>query len=246
VPLIPPDSQHDARSQIPDRTELTVPGKLGAIDGRAAHVAAAIRACDIREQPFAHAVIDDVFPREFYGEMLHHWPRRRALRRGQFGRRGLRVPDEVDAFWRSVYFDLLATGVTREAVGRFGAHVRQGVDAKALTLRECTLVQDGFGYSIPPHSDAPHKKVLTLIFYLPRSADQRDLGTCIMRPRRIDMRPAVEEGYRWQSWKDFETVQRIEFLPNRLFVFAVNDRSFHAVQRIWRFTARRSLQAFIA
>lgn len=223
-----------------------MPGRLDDIDGPVAHLAAAIGACDVREQPFAHAVIDDVFPRELYDAMLHHWPSRRALRRGQFGRRELRVPDEVDGFWRNLYFDLLSTMVTRAAVARFAGHVRRGVDSEALTLRECTLVQDGFGYSIPPHSDAPHKKVLTLIFDLPRSADQRGLGTCVMRPRRINMLPAVEEGYRWQSWKDFEIVERIEFLPNRLFVFAVNDRSFHAVPRIWRFTARRSLQAFIA
>lgn len=221
-------------------------GSPGEVDGPAAHVAAAIRRCDIREQPFAHAVIDDVFPRELYGEMSRHWPSRRALGRGQFGRRRLCVPDEVDAFWRSMYFDLLATLVTREAVARFAGHVRPGVDPEALTLRECTLVQDGFGYSIPPHSDAPHKKVLTLIFYLPRSAAQRDLGTRVMRPRRSRVPPAVEEGYHWRSWKDFETVERIEFLPNRLFVFPVTDRSFHAVPRIWRFTARRSLQAFIA
>lgn len=46
--------------------------------------------------------------------------------------------------------------------------------------------------------------------------------------------------------EDFEIVERIEFRPNRLFIFPVTDQSFHAVPRIWRFTRRHSLQAFIA
>lgn len=102
---------------------------------------------------------------------------------------------------------------------------------------------DGFGYGIPPHADAPHKKVLTLIFYLPRNDDRRDLGTCLLSPR-TELPPSTD--YRWHAWKDFEIVEHIEFCPNRLFIFPVTDHSFHAVPRIWRFTRRQSLQAFIA
>ena len=216
---------------------------IGEFDGDLSHVAGKIRNCAVLERPFVHAIVDGVFPEELYRRMLDELPPVRQFQRAQFGRKRLSLPEHGNPYWRRLYAELFASCVTREVVNRFRAHIRPGGDVTRLALRECALVVDGLGYEIPPHSDSPHLKVLSVIFYLPRNDNRRDLGTCLLSPRR-ELPPPGK--YRWQSWKDFEIVERIEFRPNRLLVFPVNDRSFHAVPRLWRFTRRESLQAFIA
>jgi hypothetical protein len=213
------------------------------LDDYRRHVTEKIRNCDVREHPFAHAIVDGIFPEALYLQMLDERPPARQFERVQFGRKRLLLPGNANDYWRRLYAELFASCVTREVVNRFSAHIRPGVDVAGLVLRQCSLVLDGFGYEIPPHSDAPHKKVISLIFYMPRKDDRRQLGTCVLSPRAELARAG---DYRWQSWKDFATVERIEFRPNRLFVFPVTERSFHAVPRIWRLTRRQSLQGFIA
>src|SRR5262249_911144 len=150
--------------------------------------------------PFVHAVIDGVFPETLYAQMLDARPPVREFEPAQVGRKRLLLPTDNNTFWRDLHTQLFAACITREVVNRFKAHVRPGVDATQLAMRECALVVDGFGYQIPPHSDSPRAKVLSLIFYLPRTDDARQTGTCLLRPKPT-LAPAAE--YRWYSWRDF-------------------------------------------
>lgn len=237
----------DTRARGRHRRHGAAPGRslrMTMLTGHTDHVVNRIRSCVVREEPFVHAIIDGIVPDALYLQMLDQMPPARQFQRAQFGRRRFSLPVEGNAYWSALHAELLATSVTCEIAKRFASNLRPGIDAAQLTLRECTLVVDGLGYSIPPHADSPRKKVLTLLFYLPPDDTQIDLGTCLLRPRAGA--PAPSNDYRWYPWKDFDIVQRVDFRPNRLFVFPVTDRSFHAVPRIWRFTRRRSLQAFIA
>ena len=42
--------------------------------GVEAHVTARLAAAPVRAEPFAHCVIDDVFPAEFYESIIDYWP----------------------------------------------------------------------------------------------------------------------------------------------------------------------------
>src|SRR5438094_4187269 len=44
------------------------------------HVLSRIAAAPIRRDPFAHCVIDEVFPAEFYESVIDHWPEEASWR----------------------------------------------------------------------------------------------------------------------------------------------------------------------
>jgi hypothetical protein len=229
-----------------------VEGENHASDGlapAARHVSRRIREARLRERPFPHLVVDDAFPGETYAAILREtatsMPVVSPFRRGP-RREGLHLDLERGNFWQKLY-RLLASEVKDAAVDRLRETLRPGLETDQLRLRECTVVRDRFGYQIPPHSDSPKLKAITMLLYLPRSARFPHLGTCLCVPKAsAPPIPANEEEYDWQAWRDFEIVERIDFVPNRLVLFAVTPHSFHCVRRVWLPVSRDSLQAFIA
>jgi len=215
----------------------------------ARHVTRQIGNAPLRSRPFPHFVVDEAFPRETYAAILRETassmpvvsPFRRGPRRNR-----LCLDLERNNFWASLY-RLLASEVKDAAVNRVSETLRPGIATEQLRLRECTVVRDRFGYQIPPHSDSPKLKVITMLLYLPRSAWFPHLGTRLCVPKAgAPATPANEDDYDWQAWQDFDIVERIDFLPNRLVLFAVTPQSFHCVPRIWLPVTRDSLQSFIA
>jgi hypothetical protein len=213
------------------------------------HVGQKVSAAVIRERPFAHAIIDDLLPPSMYARLLAELPSQRefvpaTFRWPWFGRKRILLPAQANSFWAELYADLLESCLAPAAIAKVAPHLRAGIDASKLTLRECCLVRDTVGYAISPHADAPHKKVISLIYYLTKDDRLRELATCLLQPKSGHVVDDAE--YKWHAWKDFDIVDRVEFRPNRLLLLPVTAQSFHAVQRIWKFVQRDSLQAFIA
>ena len=97
------------------------------------------------------------------------------------------------------------------------------------------MIKDTADFEISPHSDAPHK-VFTLLFYLPKDASKQQYGTSVYRPKQSDF--TSEPGKRF-PFDQFEEHWRAPFLPNSVFGFMKNERSFHGRPRLEALTGTR-------
>ena len=90
---------------------------------------------------------------------------------------------------------------------------------------QASLTKDEEGYKLGPHSDAPDR-VLTMMYYLPRSEGISDAGTVLYKPNDESFECA---GGPWHEFEDFVEVKRIPYKPNTLFGFVKTRTSFHGV-----------------
>jgi hypothetical protein len=225
------------------------------------HVADRISRAELQTDPFPFLVVDDVFPDEYYETMLRHFPSPSQMRPlsesgrvapGNYEERHAllfldqelaRLSQQQSDFWRSLaewmYSDPFASAfVTRfcqalqprlEAIMRSEGQIKAKGDA--------LLVQDHTRYAIGPHTDAPHRLV-TFLFYLPKDDSTRNLGTSVYRPKDPDF---TCWGGPHHPFDQFDRVETIEFLPNRLLAFPKTERSFHGVERIEQEKVERRL-----
>lgn len=208
--------------------------------GVEAHVTARLAAAPVRAEPFAHCVIDDVFPAEFYESIIDYWPEEQSweplsesgrVTPGRYEARQVvlmnsrgyeRLDEARREFWTQFGAWLLGPGFRSEVLRKFGI----GADEEASS--DALIVSDRTTYAIGPHTDAPHRKV-SLLFYLPEDATFRRFGTSLYEPRDASFRCV---GGPHHPFERFRRVATVEFLPNRLVAFPKSDRCFHGVERV--------------
>ena len=203
----------------------------------------------VREYPYPHLYIEQVFPDDFYAELRANWPTSSSLvslpqtgrvSKGVYEERfvlplteeGLnRLPEDRRAFWRELADWLMAYRFLAAMVDKFGNHVhtRFGEELRNCKFRaDALVVRDHTNYKIGPHTDAPHR-LLSLLFYCPDNDDLRHLGTSIYVPRDRDFRC---EGGPHYKHSGFQRIRTMEYQPNSLFAFFKTDNSFHGVEPI--------------
>jgi hypothetical protein len=209
--------------------------------GVEAHVLERIGAAPVLREPFAHCVIDKVFPDEFYEAIIDYWPQEESwqplsesgrVNPGTYEARQVvlmnpqgysRLDGERRDFWaHEVGTWLLGEQFRARVLGKFFGKNPQGTASDAL------IVSDRTTYAIGPHTDAPHRAV-SLLFYLPEDATFRRFGTSLYEPLDPAFRCA---GGPHHSFKRFRRMTTIEFVPNRLVLFPKSDRCFHGVERV--------------
>jgi len=213
-----------------------------------AHVLKRIGAAPVRREPFAHCIVDGVFPAEFYEEIIDHWPQEESWQPlAESGRvtgyaerkvvlmdaAGLARLDEARrAFWRErVGAWLLGERLREHVVQKFAADLA-GTEFAARpeeTAGDALIVSDRTNYAIGPHTDAPHR-VVSLLFYLPEDATFSRFGTSFYAPLDAAFRSRGDRPH--HSFKQFRRSHTVEFVPNRLVLFPKSDRCFHGVERV--------------
>jgi hypothetical protein len=225
------------------------------------HVFERVASAPIVEDPFPYAVIDGIFPDDYYAEMLAHFPQPDSLRPiGETGRVGRddyrernvvlftdeefeRMSAQQQAFWREfagwmysdLFLNLFVLKFQRALEPRLNNIL---ADSPVLRARgDALLVNDQTNYAIGPHTDVP-QRLVTFLFYLPKDNSMRELGTSVYRPKDANF---VCWGGLHHSHEQFELVRTVEFLPNRLLTFPKTERSFHGVEQIFRENVNRPL-----
>lgn len=213
------------------------------------HVLARLAAAPLRREPFAHCVVDGIFPAEFFEAIVDHWPQEDSwqpiaqtgrVSRGAYRAR-LIVPMS-EAGWRRL--DSARRRFWECEVGRWllGRRFREAVLAKFATElagtpfaatpeeteADALLVSDRTHYAIGPHTDAPHR-VVSLLFYLPEDDAFRRYGTSLYAPLDPTMRCRGGPHHRFEL---FRRVATVDFLPNRMLAFPKSDRCFHGVEPV--------------
>jgi precorrin-6B methylase 2 len=225
------------------------------------HVLARVAAAEVIDDPFPYSVIDGILPNDYYAEALAHFPSPDSLRPlGETGRVQSsayrerlvvlftdeefgRMTHAQQRFWRE-FADWMYSDVFLNAfVMKFHQALEPRLarilgESDALRARgDALLVNDQTNYAIGPHTDAPHRLV-TFLFYLPRDASMRELGTSVYRPKDPNF---VCWGGPHHPFDKFDFVRTVEYLPNRLLAFPKTERSFHGVGQINRLDVNRPL-----
>jgi FkbM family methyltransferase len=225
------------------------------------HVLQRVARAEVIEDPCPYLVVDEVFPKDYYAEMLANFPSHDSLRsisetgrtRGDVYKERLvvlftdaefaRMTAQQQQFWR----DMAAWMYTDQFINFFmykfdkylEPRISRIVDAEArLRVRgDALLVNDCTNYAIGPHTDMPHRLV-SFLFYLPKDESMRELGTSVYRPKDPAFTCWGGDHY---DYEPFDRVSTVEFLPNRLMAFPKTERSFHGVEPIKRENVNRPL-----
>jgi hypothetical protein len=213
------------------------------------HVLYQIANAPMREYPYAHIYVENVFPADFYAALRANWPDASSLvsladtgrvTKGAYPERFVmpfkpsaieKLNDERRAFWTELAGWLITQRFLTAMIDKFAPYAKErfgddlyrcGFETDSLIVRDLT------NYSIGPHTDSPNR-LLSMLFYCPADATHKHLGTSIYVPRDPGFRCKGGPHYPHQL---FEKVTTMEYKPNTLFAFIKNDHSFHGVEPI--------------
>lgn len=213
------------------------------------HVLARIDAAPIRRLPSPHFYLEGVFPDDYYRDLRAMLPDDDSytclgdtgrVPKGSYRERFVFVPDakSIDklpsdqrAFWSEFAAWFTGKRFLQAMVGKYpnAVNTRFADETRDIKLfPESILVRDRSGYSIGPHTDAPHRFV-TMLFYCPPDADREHLGTSIFVPKE---RGFTSEGGPHYDFDKFVNVETMRYRPNSLFCFLNTNACFHGVESI--------------
>lgn len=255
--------RHERTADRPDFSKRFSITPAPTARGRAVleHVLNRVAQAKIEMDPFPYVVIDSIFPDDYYSEMLAYFPGPDSLQplgdtgrvsRDAYRERNVvlftnegfsRMSSEQQRFWSEfagwmysdLFLNLFVLKFQQALEPRLARILAEDPVLKARG--DALLVNDRTNYAIGPHTDAPHRLV-TFLFYLPKDASMRELGTSVYRPKDPEF---VCWGGPHHRPEAFERVRTIEFLPNRLLAFPKTERSFHGVEPIRRQDVDRPL-----
>lgn len=196
--------------------------------------------------PFAHLMIEKVFPASLYADILKHlpdtfyyqsskfYPERHSLALNEDNLALMQSDLHLFEFWSKFKQEICSERFLSAILKKFNR------DVKASFRPVVQLLKDKDHYSIGPHTDIS-QKVITLLFYLPSSSDQIHLGTSLYRPIDPHFTCSGEGHY---SFESFVKVGKALFLPNSLFGFLRTDTSFHGVEPIGAQEKERNLLTY--
>jgi hypothetical protein len=218
-----------------------------------AHLTNAIGAAPVINDPFTHIYVRDVFPDDFYAEMLANMPepekyqaladvghvsddynRSRLIFSGQPKDLGL-LPPELAEFWDKLFATLQHTQFINfihqkfsdTINGRF-ANPETALEGEHLIGAESFLIRDNAGYDLGPHTDSP-AKIVPSLFYLASDEDHAYLGTSFYSP--------IQEGFTcpggpYYPFDQFKRTTTAPYLPNTMLAFAKTSDAFHGVENV--------------
>lgn len=213
----------------------------------------------LRTFPYPHLYIEDVFPKDFYDRLQASIPdpsvmipiaearpvkgyeERFVLEIADEKRQATLPPDKRE-FWREFATWLCSGRFASMALQKFQPFVQQRFKRGPAPdfYNEALLVEDITKYALGPHTDSP-RKVITMLFYLPKDLSQSHIGTSIYLPKDPAFRCPGGPHYQFDNFMRLHTMP---FVPNSLFVFVKTDNSFHGVEPVTDPDTRRWLLLF--
>jgi hypothetical protein len=222
------------------------------------HLSYAIRNAPIREYPFPHCYLQDVFPSDYYEQIQRQLPADQFMLSNGDAGRGTQLkerfvlemksqylqtlPEDNKRFWTEFSRWMLGERFRSCVLGKFTDVIERrfkGVENVEFES-DAVLVEDRTNHRMVPHTDHP-RKALAMLFYLPRSESQAHLGTSIYLPKD---RSFVCPGGPHHAPDGFDLLTTFPFLPNSLFMFVKTDNSFHGVEPVNDLDCRRWLLMF--
>ena len=201
-------------------------------------------AAEINNDPYPHIQIDDIFPPDFYQQILSNKIDENFLstllelkRVGSAypdTRKVLSLipsmpflPDSYRTFWEQAANWLLGD-FQRIVLEKFEPYIIHRFGNIPQLHAETLYTYDRSTYALGPHTDSV-KKVLTLLIYLPEDDSLSHLGTSMFVPNDSNFTCAGGPHHKFHQFKLLKTAQ---YKPNSLFGFFKTNNSFHGVEPI--------------
>ena len=202
------------------------------------HFMARLRSATVETDPFPHYVLDQVFPDDYYRELLRHLPDSTVyenlyevtdLKLDHFRHRDQRdmnhgwtdrLPANQREFWGSFNQWFLSEDVARAVLESFGWESWPAVSVESQFIRHRA------GYFLGPHSDL-HTKLVVLLLYLAPDDGAEHLGTSLYRPKQAGFSCPNSKHY---AFEDFDRVKTAPYRANSLLAFVRSDISFHGLE----------------
>lgn len=209
----------------------------------AKHAAQAISEATLETHPFTWFQADNVWPSEFYHNMLLHripndclfdmansrWARTTYETHRLFLNLEPKITildENLRKFWQN--FHVMFTDFIEPALkDKFRPH-------EPVTGRELIYIRDGENYSLGPHVDKNHKLMVGL-FYLPPNDTNSTLGTTLYTPKQSGF---TGQGGKHMSFNEFDVYRTIDYVPNKLLGLVKCSHAFHGVQPITKIVER--------
>lgn len=225
------------------------------------HVLNQVANARVASAPFPHFFVQNVFPQDYYEALTHHLPnpeqmvslgQTEKVPKGTYAERFVtslseeelpQLPFDQFLFWSPVSVFLNSERWIHMLLKKFDTPIKERFGSKYDAVNFTSTIEllcDKTKYSIGPHTDHP-VRVLTLLFYFPKTAEQSHLGTSIYQPKEKSFEC---EGLTHYPFDRFEKIYTAPFLPNSLFGFVKNTRSFHGVEPILEENVERHLMNY--
>lgn len=221
------------------------------------HVIYQILNTPMNDYPFEHLYVKDVFPKDFYQQILVNLPTTEEytcieklgrVSKGSYLERFLypldkekieNLPQEKKEFWQNFMNMFMGEEFKQVATHLFEDIMQKKfADEPDLKLKwTVDLVRDTINYSIGPHTDSP-QKVITFIFYLPEDESHPNIGTSLFAPK--DPNYTDSRGYH-HDFDLFKMITTMPFMPNTMFGFIRTDTSWHGVAPVKEKVERNSI-----
>ena len=205
-----------------------------------------LRSAKVETDPFPHYYVEEVFPPEYYEELLRHLPASDVyenlyevtdLKLDHFRNRYQRdlnegwtnaLPPELRAFWKSFGEWFLSPELAHAVLASFGESLQPRIGERSSWPEvsvEAQFIRHRAGYFLGPHSDL-YTKLAVLMLYLAPDHGAEKLGTSLYRPRVEGFSCPDSKHY---PFADFIRVKTAPYRPNSLLGFVRSDVSFHGL-----------------
>ena len=209
------------------------------------HFVNRLRETTVLAEPYPHYCLDNIFPDEYYRELLRNLPASQTyenlyevttLKLDHFRHRDQRdmnngwtdaLPADQKAFWDNFDSWFLGDDLAQAVLQTFPDQMRARFDEHwpAVSV-ESQLIRHRPRYFLGPHSDL-HTKLIVLLIYLAPDESTAHLGTSLYRPKDPSFTCPNSTHY---PFEDFERVKTAAYKPNSLLAFFRSDVSFHGLE----------------
>jgi len=214
-----------------------------------------INKASIEAKPFPYFYVDNIFPEEFYMKILEFLPNNESVtpientgrvavrkynnRLNNLGSGRFVLPirrEELQKlnkrtreFWLEVAKIVNGRELGYVLLEKFKSYLqlRFGAELDRISfVPDVLLIRDKHEYSLGPHTDAPHRAVV-LILYLPDTDSNPELGTSVYVPQNKGFECP---GGPHHGFEKFDRIFTAPYLPNSAFGFVKTTNSFHGVE----------------
>ncbi|ARU57148.1 FkbM family methyltransferase [Oleiphilus messinensis] len=210
------------------------------------HMQSVVANMDIRFEPYPHFYVENIFPDDYYRQMMAMKPvgdelisinetgrtrgstyDNRFVMHLESGLERLKS-DEKRVFWDEFRKWFCSETLMVSIIRRFEQIILNSGVTDLNVFAEAMFMRDLKGYSIGPHTDSP-ARLLTMMLYLPEDTDHVHLGTSVYAPKDAAFRCSGSRHHRYEGFDKFFTAP---YKPNSLFGFLKTNNSFHGFEEM--------------
>ena len=218
-----------------------------------AHFDANLVGAKVQQSPFQYLFYENVFPIDFYNNLIGSLPKFPVYDRYSKGRPGGNTfPDRfiinlddnmknIGQSWKIARNVIQNHSTQLTLLGKFKETVNVRMEKDTVLEPDSILIRDRTNYALNPHTDHP-RRVVIMIVYLPETAKQQHLGTSFYIPKNKHL---TCNGHWHHPRSEFKRVFTAPYKPNSAIAFAKTNNSFHGVEAISEGEERNLIHFFV-